>query len=255
MRTTTTEAIILNTEDYGESDRLISFYAGTGGKLRGIARGARKSQKRFVHAFEPCSLVEVTYIEGKSLARIDACKLLEPYLELRTEVERWAYAALLSEIVLEMVPEGETQPEIFTLLKGAIEHLASDRDSLNVVLLFVFRFLDLMGYLPALDGCSVCRTPLANSTAWFWRVGRGQLVCPSHLPVQEDYIELDLGTLVLIQRARMFALEKIWRLRFGREKKSALLYCLLNWIRGQIQKNLKSLRMIEQVRTACCMER
>ena len=250
MRTFTTEAIILDTEDYGESDRLISFYAETGGKLRGIAKGARKSRKRFVHAFEPCSLVEVTCREGRSLAWIDACRLLEPFLELRTEVERWGYAALLTEIVLEMAPEGETQPEIFLLLKGALEHLACDRDHQNVVLLFVVRFLDLMGYLPALDGCSICRTPLANSTTWFWRAGRGQLVCPPHRPAQEDYIKLDLGTLVLIQRARMFTPDKIWRLRFGRESKSALLYCLLNWIRGQIQKNLKSLRVIEQVRTA-----
>lgn len=250
MRTFSTEAIILNTEDYGESDRLISFYAGTGGKLKGIAKGARKSRKRFVHAFEPCSLVEVTCREGKSLAWIDACKLLEPHLELRTDVVRWGFAALLTEIILEMVPEGETQPEVFSLLKGALEHLAEDRDPLNVVLLFVFRFLDLMGYLPALDGCSICRTPLTNSTTWFWRAGRGQLVCPAHRPAIEDYIKLDLGTLVLIHRARTFMLEKIWRLRFGREKKSALLDCLLNWIRGQIQKNLKSLRLIEQVRTA-----
>lgn len=251
MRILSTEAIILSTEDYGESDRLILFYAGTGGKLRGIAKGARRSRKRFVHAFEPCSLVELTCREGKSLAWIEACKLVEPHLELRTEVERWGYAALLTEIILEMVPEGETQAEIFSLLKGAIEQLSSDRDPLNVVLLFMFRFLDLMGYLPALDGCSVCRKPLKASTNWFWRSGKGMLVCPEHRPVQEDYLELDLGTLVLIHRARTLALDRIWRLRFSREKKTALLYCLLNWVRSQIQKNLKSLRMLEQVRSAC----
>jgi len=251
MRTFDTEAIILSTEDYGESDRLVLFYARTGGKLRGIAKGARRSRKRFVHAFESCSLVELTCREGKSLAWIEACKLVEPHLALRTEVERWGYAALLTEIILEMVPEGEIQTEIFSLLKGAIERLSCDRDPLNVVLLFLFRFLDLMGYLPALDGCSICHRPLKASTNWFWRSGKGMLVCPEHRPVQEDYLKMDLGTLVLIHHARTLALDRIWRLRFGREKKTAVLYCLLNWVRALIQKNLKSLRVLEQVQSAC----
>lgn len=250
MRIFTTEAIILNTEDYGESDRLISFYAGTGGRLRGIAKGARKSSKRFVHAFESCSFVELTYRERKSLVWIEACKLVEPNLALRTEVERWGYAALLSEIILEMAPEGENQPEIFWLLRGAIEQLACDRDSPNVVLLFMVRFLDLMGYLPALDGCVVCRRAIESSTTWFWRPGTGMLACPEHRPSQEGCMKLDLGTLVLIHHVRTVALDKIWRLRFGREKKTALLNCLLNWIRSHIQKNLKSLRVLEQVRSA-----
>jgi len=109
MTTCTTEAMILQTRDYGESDRLVSFLARTGGRLQGIAKGARRSQKRFVHAFEPGSLVEVTYRTRKSLAWIEGCKLIEPHLGLRTDVERWGYAALVSEILLEMVPEAEPQ--------------------------------------------------------------------------------------------------------------------------------------------------
>lgn len=250
MNIVETEAIILTTRDYGESDRLISLYARMGGKVRGIAKGARRSRKRFVHAFEPNSAVQLTYRERRSLIWIEACKLVEPHLALRVEVERWGYAALISEIILEMVPEGEPQEELFFLLKETLGQLSEDKDPLNVLLLFIFRFLDIMGYLPALESCSVCKRPLKAATRWCWRVSQGMLTCSEHRSRHEDYLMVDLGTLVLIQQCRRFVLERIWRLRFSQEKKIPLFYGMIDWIRDHIGKDLKSLRLLEQVQSA-----
>jgi DNA repair protein RecO (recombination protein O) len=244
-----TEAIILSTRDYGESDRLITFYTLKSGKLRGIAKGARRSRKRFVHAFEPNSAVQLTYRERKSSIWIEACKLLEPHLALREEVERWGYAALISEVILELVPEGEAQEELFSLLKGALGQLSRDKDPLNVVLLFMFRFLDTMGYLPALESCSICRRPLKSSTRWWWRVSQGMLTCSDHSSVYDDYLLLDLGTLVLIQQSRLLPLDRVWRLRLSQEKKLPLLRGMVSWVRDHTGRCLRSLKLLEQVQS------
>lgn len=250
MNIVETEAVILSTRDYGESDRLISFYSRMGGRLRGIAKGARKSRKRFIHAFESNSLVQLTYRERKSLIWVEACKLLEPHLALRTEVERWGDAALISEIMLEMVPEGERQEELFFLLKETLDQLSGDKDPLNVLLLFIFRFLDAMGYMPALDGCGTCRRPLKAATQWYWQVSQGILTCSEHRSMYSDYLLLDLGTLVLIQQSRRLPLNRVWRLRLSRETKLPLLHGLVNWIHCHIRKDLKSLKFLGQVRSA-----
>jgi len=254
MNTHQTEALILRTRDYGESDRLITFYAKEGGRLTGIAKGARRSRKRFVHTFELCSLVDLTYRERKSLVWIEACKLAEPYLALRIDVERWGYAALIAEIVLEMVPEGDRQEELFLLLHETLQRLSeANKDPLNVVLLFMLRFLDAAGYLPNLESCSVCRRPLKEATRWWWRMSRGVLVCPEHRPLDGDNVALDLGTLTLIQQSRRFPLEKLWRLHLLQEQKVPLLHGLLEWICDHIRKNLKSLKLLEQVQSAQCI--
>lgn len=245
-----TEAVILQTRDYGESDRLISFYTRLGGKLRGIAKGARRSQKRFVHAFEPSSLVELTYKERRSSIWIEACKLTEPHLALRTEVERWGYAALISEIILEMVPEAETEEELFELLKDTLSRLGEDKDPLNVVLLFMFRFLDLMGYLPSLDSCCVCRLPVNSATRWWWKVGHGSLACSEHRSIQKDQFIVDLGTLALIRQSRQLPLSRIWRLHILQEKKVPLLHALTGFICDHIRKELKSFKLLGQVQSA-----
>ncbi|MFP5214121.1 MAG: DNA repair protein RecO [Acidobacteriota bacterium] len=243
-----TEAIVLNTKDFGESDRLISFYTESAGKLRGIAKGARRSRKRFSNTFELCNLVELGYRQKKAYTWIEACKLVEPHLSLRTEIERWGYAALLSEIVLEMTPEGEAQPELFSLLKAALAQLTEDKDPINVVLLFLVRFLDIMGYLPALDRCGVCRKPIEEATTWWWHTERGSLTCREHRPGNAYLmLKLDLGTLVLMRQCRQLPLGRIWRLRILQEKKVPILYGLLDWVRNHIGKDLKSLKLLQQV--------
>lgn len=113
MRVFETEAIVLSARDHGESDRLVAFHTAHCGRLRGIAKGARRSKKRFANTFEPGSLVELECRERNSFYWIEACKLVDPYLPMRTDIEKWAYAALFSEIILEMVPKGNHSPISF----------------------------------------------------------------------------------------------------------------------------------------------
>lgn len=245
-----TEAIVLNCRDYGESDRILAFYTEGGGSLRGIAKGARRSRKRFAHTFEPGSLVSLTYRVRRGLVWIEAGKLLEPHLGLRTDLLRWGYAALVSELVLELVPEGEPQPDLFLLLRLTLDHLVTSRDPLNVVLLFLLRFLHIMGYLPSLEKCGVCHRPLNSGTHWWWRMNQGDLTCSQHRQLDRNGFQLDLGMLALIHQARRYAVAKIWRLHFLQHRKAPLLDALLGWIREHLGKDLKSLRLLEQLGTS-----
>jgi DNA repair protein RecO (recombination protein O) len=247
MRVFETEAIVLSTCDHGESDRLVAFHTAHCGRLRGIAKGARRSKKRFANTFEPGSLVELECRERNSFYWIEACKLVDPYLPMRTDIEKWAYAALFSEVILEMVPEGESQPDIFFLHKETLGRLEKDRDPLNVVLLALLRFQLLMGYMPALDGCAVCRKVLKNASGWYWLASRGRLVCPDHFSSSENYIALDLGTVALINYSWKIPLDKIWRLRIRQEIKMPLFMGVLDWVRCHTGREIRSLKVLRQI--------
>lgn len=248
MKTCETEAIILNTADYGESDRLIHFHTRARGRVRGIAKGARRSRKRFVHAFEPCSLVDLRFRERAGLVFIESCRLIEPHLALRTDVERWGYAALAAELVLEMAPEGEAQPDLFLLLKEILRQLGEDKAPLNALLLFFFRFLDVMGYLPTLDACRVCGAALADRARWWWQMPAGRLYCSEHRPARGEMLEMDLGTLLLVRQARSLPVDRIWRLQIAGHRKRSLFDGLVGSIRDQIGRDLRSLRLIRQLK-------
>ncbi|MCL5405577.1 MAG: DNA repair protein RecO [Deltaproteobacteria bacterium] len=251
MKRFETDAIVLSTCDHAESDRLVTFHSAEFGRLRGIAKGARRSKKRFANVFEPCSLVRLECREKNSYIWIEACKLVEPYLPMRTDIEKWAYAALFSEIVLEMVPEGEPHPAPFILHKETLDRLERDKDPEHVLLLALLRFQLLMGYMPELEECAICRRALKTARKWFWQPAQGKLVCTDHFSPDSGYIALDTGTLALINYMRKIPLEKTWRLRMRREMRAPLLTGLLDWFRYHTRKEIQSIKVLEQIFPSC----
>ena len=251
MKRFETDAIVLSSCDHGESDRLVSFHSADFGRLRGLAKGARRSRKRFANVFESCSLVRLECRERNSYLWIEACKLVEPYLPMRADIERWAYAALFSEIVLAMVPEGEPHQAPFLLHKETLDRLERDKDPQHVLLLALLRFQLLMGYMPALDECMICRRALKSAGKWFWNPGQGNLVCIDHFSGASGYITLDAGTLALIHYMRKIPLEKTWRLQLRREMRAPLLVGLLDGFRRHTRKEIQSVKVLEQIFPTC----
>jgi DNA repair protein RecO (recombination protein O) len=112
----------------------------------------------------------------------------------------------------------------------------------------MIRFMDIAGYLPAFEGCRVCNQPLKSETSWYWRTSDGVLTCPKHTPGKEKRLVLDLGTLMLIRQCRSIEMDKIWRLHVRQDKKESLLNVLLDSVRWQIRKELKSFKLLQQVK-------
>ena len=244
-----TEAIILATSDHGESDRLITFLTRTNGKLMGIAKGARRSHKRFVHTFEPLSVVALQIRErsATSLLWVEACKLVEPYMALRDALDRWGFAALLAEVLVELVPERLPQEELFLLTKSVLTHLEADRDAINVVILGLYRALVALGYVLELGSCSQCQQP-SNKMGHYWlHLARGQLLCERHGTRAPGGVVLDLGTVALLRRARTAGLEQLWRLRLRSGVQALLLEALLELVRTQMSRELKSTKFLRDI--------
>lgn len=156
-----------------------------------------------------------------------------------------------SEIVLKMVPEGEPHPAPFFLHKETLDRLERDKDPQHVLLLALLRFQLLMGYMPALEECEICRRALKTAPKWFWQPALGKLVCMDHFSPSSNYIALDTGTLALIQYMRKIPLEKTWRLRMRQEMKAPLLRGLLDWFRYHTRKEIQSIKVLEQIFPSC----
>jgi DNA repair protein RecO (recombination protein O) len=216
------EAIILRTRDYSESDRLITFFSKNQGQLTGIAKGARRSKKRFVHTLEPCSHVAVTYVDRPTsgLVRLDASELKNAF--------RQANAVL------------------FGLLCQYLEQLELGAEPENTSLLFQTRMLHLSGYGPNLQGCILCGRKLRAGGNWFFSILQGGIVCKDHKHGQQPY-PVSLGTVMLLRQAQQLPLAKLWRLRFQRQSRQECRFLLIDLVRHYLEKDLKSLKLLYQI--------
>jgi len=246
VRVNETPAIVLRTADHGESDRVITFLTHHYGKLRGIAKGAKRSRKRFVHSLEPCSLVDLRFREYKGFNLIESCKLIDPYLPLREDLKRWAYASIVVEIIDKMVPEEERHEFLFVLVKGALARLVLDSDPLNVLALFLIKLMDLSGYLPDFSSY-ITPHPRFGHERWWWIVDEGRLSAREREPKEKSLVLcLDLGTIALISKARTVPITKLWRLRIRQLLKKQMTFVLCRWVMMHSGKELKSFEVLSR---------
>ena len=90
------ESVVLRHSDWGEADRLLSIYTREHGKLRAIAKGARKMRSRKAGHLEPFTRVTLMLARGRDLWIVTQAETVDPYLPLGEDLVRMGYAAYVS---------------------------------------------------------------------------------------------------------------------------------------------------------------
>src|SRR5690242_11226120 len=119
------EAVVLRSYPLRESDLLVTFFTRTEGKVRGVAKAAKRSRRRFGGALEPLTLVRVYYDdrERHELARIDSCDILESPLATEIDYPRAVALGHIAELLDELLPDREANDAIFRLTVAVLHQL------------------------------------------------------------------------------------------------------------------------------------
>jgi DNA repair protein RecO (recombination protein O) len=119
------EAIMLRSYPLREADLLVTFFTRAEGKVRGVARSAKKSKRRFGGALEPLTYVRAFYDvrEGQELARLDSCEVLESPMASEVTYARAAALGHVAELLDELLPDREANDTIFRLTLSVLHAL------------------------------------------------------------------------------------------------------------------------------------
>src|SRR5271155_1612294 len=120
-----TEAIVIRTYPLREADLLVTLFTRAEGKVRGVARSAKKSKRRFGGALEPLTYVRAFYEdrEWQELVRLDACEVLESPLASEVSYARAVALAHVAELLDELLPDREANDAIFRLTLSVLHTL------------------------------------------------------------------------------------------------------------------------------------
>jgi DNA repair protein RecO (recombination protein O) len=171
------EAIVLRTYPLREADLLVTLFTRLEGKVRGVARSAKKSKRRFGGALEPLTYVRAYYEdkERQELARLDSCEVLESPLATEVGYPRAVALGHVAELLDELLPDREANDAVFRLALAVIAGLRGP-DIWMPVTYFELWMTRLMGYLPEFSACVVCGRVLNGSRAYFHALADG-LMC------------------------------------------------------------------------------
>jgi len=171
------EAIVLRTYPLREADLLVTLFTRLEGKVRGVARSAKKSKRRFGGALEPLTYVRATYEdrEPQELARLDSCEVLESPLATEVSYPRAVALGHVAELLDELLPDREANDAIFRLAISVLGSLRGPHVWMPVTY-FELWITRLVGFLPEFSECLVCGRALNGHRAFFHALADG-LMC------------------------------------------------------------------------------
>jgi DNA repair protein RecO (recombination protein O) len=200
------DAVVLRTWPVNEADLIVSFFTRDYGRLKGIAKSALKSRKRFGGALEPMTLAHAWFAERprQELVRLDQLEIQRSPLAAPIDAPRLAALSFYAELLDESLPEHDPQDAVFRLLTSVLEHTASATAetaqtsvpsgpqsgpwmSLTYFSLWMTR---LMGLLPDLAHCIVCAEALHAAEVSFNAYSDG-LFCETHRTAHATVLSAD----------------------------------------------------------------
>ncbi|MEN6475824.1 MAG: DNA repair protein RecO [Syntrophaceae bacterium] len=118
-----TQAIILNSLDFSESDRIVHALTKDRGLINAMAKGARRSIKRFPGTLEPFGevILDIFSKPGLELARLEEARLLNAHLRLREDIALFAHASVMIEVVLTHLGPYDPHPDTYQILKHTLD--------------------------------------------------------------------------------------------------------------------------------------
>jgi DNA repair protein RecO (recombination protein O) len=217
VATLRSEALVLRSVDYSESDRILHLLVPEVGRLTAIAKHARKSVRRFGGTLDLFNRLEVQIARGRgaAMSRLDRARLIHSYAPLRTDPARFALGCYLLELLDRMAPEDGSRTDVkrlYAFALGALEWLSTRAPDAQTRVFLELRALDALGLRPELSRCVRCgREPSTGETVDF-HVADGGPLCGACGARRTDLLRVHRGTLRALEQGLAWDLERLDRL-------------------------------------------
>ncbi|MFQ5849057.1 MAG: DNA repair protein RecO [Candidatus Binatia bacterium] len=259
-----TPAIVLRSRPFGESDKIVTFLSKEHGKVTGIAKGAKRSRRRFANTLELFSLVNLCFQERPhtSLVFIHACDWIRVFKDLTTNLQKIAHASYLLEMTDEFTREREENRALFEHLKQGLITIEEKGPSLSFLTIFEMRLLGLAGYQPVLDRCRRCRKKRAGvgsesqggdfevarsnpEAQWRFSPRDGGILCEACSDFRKESFPLSQETINALAWLQEQDPVPTLRLNLSLSALKEARFILPHFIQYQINKELKSAPFLE----------
>jgi DNA repair protein RecO (recombination protein O) len=241
-----TDAIILRRSDFGEADRLLTVFTPERGKLRLLAKGVRKTTSRKAGHVELFMLTDMLIAQGRTWDIISQAEIVEPYRDLREDLDKTSHAYYLAELVDRFTEEHDTNAPLFELLAITLAHLSHTDDPFIALRYFELHLLSLTGFQPQLHFCVACNEALEPVENYFHFADGGAL-CPEHGRVRPHAEPIPLPVLKVLRFLQTEPWEKVSRLQLTPTTRQQVETLLLGYITFLLERRLKSVDFLQRL--------
>ncbi len=152
------EAFVLMTYPLAEADKIVVLFTRLYGKIRAVARGARRPKSRFGACLEPLSEILISFYERESreLVALRRCELFCSPFERAATPEGEAFLHHVAELVDALQPPAEPHPPVYRLIRATRDAFLQGASLPALAAYFEMWMLKLGGFFSPLEACAAC---------------------------------------------------------------------------------------------------
>lgn len=237
--------LILRIRPWRESDLLLDMFSDQHGRITALAKGGRRSLRRFSGQLITGQLLSLDLQPGKNsdLWLLKQTGLLATYLGLREDYRRWLAAGPVLETLLRGTAPGHCQPMVLYLALISLKRLAlsqNRQERQTALLIYLNRFLQEIGFALYLDACLLCGKSLEQTPASLSL--QGGAICLNCLSANAV---APRGLISSLRAAQKMPLDALNRLGFTKTSLPLGLEFISNFARSILAHDLPSLDFID----------
>jgi DNA repair protein RecO (recombination protein O) len=180
MTLVVTEAIVLHSFDYLESSRILKLVTREAGVRSVLARGARRSKRRFGAALDLYAqgTAELQTKVGRELDTLSAFDVTRARPQLAEQLSRFTGASAIAELTLRFTSE-EADPGLFDAVRSALDDIGAappDR-ARDVTIESAWRVVSELGLAPTIDNCAECHAHIDPAAPAIFSHPAGGALC------------------------------------------------------------------------------
>jgi len=234
------EGLVVKNIPFGEANLLVTLYSKQSGKLKAVAKGARRSNSKMVGHFEPLTVAKLSLARGRNLDIVNQVEVTENFSSLKSDLTTLARGLYVAELVDGFGSEANSNQRLYDLAVETLEAIQQHPSWELILRRFELHLMRVSGFMPELFHCVDCRKPLEPEQHRFSPDAGGTL-CLNCIPdgVQIRSLSLRaLKVLRLLHRSRIADLPELQAHEsLEQEVKSLLSTTLRYWMDKEIRTN------------------
>jgi DNA repair protein RecO (recombination protein O) len=199
-----TEGIVLRSQNYLESSKIVTIYGKESGKISLLAKGARRPKSQFGGGVDLLQHVALVYYhkDTRSLQTLSQVDILCHYKTLYRDLKRLSIALAAAEFVDRMEFKESTNPGLFAALLSAIEAIEKAHIPELILYQFLWRWLESAGFKPRLRRCQSCGSiPDRDATVCF-QIAAGRYTCANCRDAAAESLVISSNVIRLVLHMR-----------------------------------------------------
>jgi DNA repair protein RecO (recombination protein O) len=241
------EALVLKHKEFGEADKVLTLYTLEYGKIRAVAKGARRPGSKLGGHLDLLTHSQLFLAHGRNLDIVTQAQTIDAFLNLKSDLDRLSYGLYVAELVDCFTEERMESRAVFDLTLNTLRYLADSSFPNTALRYFELHLVHHLGYRPELHSCASCGAPLRPVANFFHPVSGGVL-CPECALNVTQVRPLSLNAFKVLRLWQSCSFDDACRVRVSGELASELEMVMRSYMKYLLERDLKATAWLDRLK-------